>query len=211
MNFVQETDYSTAIATLKADLVLAQIIDRVGDYTLPQTLQTGDLLACLTQSIIYQQLSGKAAAAIHRRVLLLYPKGLTAEAILATSEEDLRSAGLSRSKVLYLKDLAAHVQSDFPTLADLETEEDETIIRTLTQIKGVGRWTAQMFLMFRLHRLDVLPVDDLGIRAAMRRYYNLEALPDRKTTERIGEPWKPYRTIASWYLWRSLDLPPIET
>lgn len=201
-------DYLTAIATLQqADSILSQIIDRVGDYTLPETLQSGDLLDCLTHSIIYQQLSGKAAAAIHRRVLLLYPDGLNAEAILATPDEDLRSAGLSRSKVLYLKDLAAHVQTDFPTLADLETADDESIIRTLTQIKGVGRWTAQMFLMFRLHRLDVLPVDDLGIRAAMRRYYNLEDLPDRKTADRIGQPWKPYRTIASWYLWRSLDLP----
>ncbi|NJL21051.1 MAG: DNA-3-methyladenine glycosylase 2 family protein [Leptolyngbyaceae cyanobacterium SM1_3_5] len=183
------------------------MIDRVGSYTLPETLQTGDLLDCLTQSIIYQQLSGKAAAAIHRRVLLLYPNGLSAAAILATSDEDFRSAGLSRSKILYLKDLAAHVQTDFPTLADLEIQDDESIIRTLTQIKGVGRWTAQMFLMFRLHRLDVLPVDDLGIRAAMRRYYSLEDLPDRKTADRIGQPWKPYRTIASWYLWRSLDLP----
>lgn len=201
-------DYSIAIATLQqADFILKEIIDRVGHYKLPETLQTGDLLDCLTQSIIYQQLSGKAAAAIHRRVLLLYPDGLSAEAILATPNEDLRSAGLSRSKILYIKDLAAHVQTDFPTLADLEAADDEIIIRTLTQIKGVGRWTAQMFLMFRLHRLDVLPVDDLGIRAAMRRYYSLEDLPDRKTAERIGEFWKPYRTIASWYLWRSLDLP----
>ncbi|NEQ27950.1 MAG: DNA-3-methyladenine glycosylase 2 family protein, partial [Microcoleus sp. SIO2G3] len=126
---------------------------------------------------------------------------------LATPDETLRAAGLSRSKILYLKDLAANVQSGLPTLADLEAEDDETIIRTLTPIKGIGRWTVQMLLMFRMHRWDVLPVDDLGIRAAMKRYYGLDDLPDRKTAERIGQPWKPYRTIACWYLWRSLDLP----
>jgi DNA-3-methyladenine glycosylase II len=201
-------DYPIVIATLKAaDPILAEIIDRVGDCTLSQTLRTGDLLTSLVESIIYQQLSGKAAATIHRRVLQLYPQVPTAADILATPDELLRSAGLSRAKILYLKDLAAHVQAGLPTIAELEAEDDETIIRTLTPIKGIGRWTAQMLLMFRLHRWDVLPVDDLGIRAAMRRYYGLSELPDRKTIERIAQPWKPYRTIACWYLWRSLELP----
>jgi DNA-3-methyladenine glycosylase II len=201
-------DYPIVIATLKAaDPILAEIIDRVGDCTLSQTLRTGDLLTSLVESIIYQQLSGKAAATIHRRVLQLYPQVPTAADILATPDELLRTAGLSRAKILYLKDLAAHVQAGLPTIAELETEDDETIIRTLTPIKGIGRWTAQMLLMFRLHRWDVLPVDDLGIRAAMRRYYGLSELPDRKTIERIAQPWKPYRTIACWYLWRSLELP----
>jgi DNA-3-methyladenine glycosylase II len=201
-------DYPIVIATLKAaDPILAEIIDRVGDCTLSQTLRTGDLLTSLVESIIYQQLSGKAAATIHRRVLQLYPQVPTAADILATPDELLRSAGLSRAKILYLKDLAAHVQAGLPTIAELEAEDDETIIRTLTPVKGIGRWTAQMLLMFRLHRWDVLPVDDLGIRAAMRRYYGLSELPDRKTIERIAQPWKPYRTIACWYLWRSLELP----
>ena len=201
-------DYPIVIATLKAaDPILAEIIDRVGDCTLSQTLRTGDLLTSLVESIIYQQLSGKAAATIHRRVLQLYPQVPTAADILATPDELLRAAGLSRAKILYLKDLAAHVQAGLPTIAELEAEDDETIIRTLTPVKGIGRWTAQMLLMFRLHRWDVLPVDDLGIRAAMRRYYGLSELPDRKTIERIAQPWKPYRTIACWYLWRSLELP----
>jgi len=199
--------YEIALAALKqSDSVLANVIDQVGPCTLEQEQQTGDLLSALCESILYQQLSGKAAATIHRRFLALYPdKPPTAQGILGTPDDVMRGAGVSRSKIIYLKDLAQKVLDGLPALAELETMDDETIIQTLTQVKGVGRWTVQMLLIFRLHRWDVLPVDDLGIRAGIRRVYSLAELPDKKTVERMGQPWKPYRTIAAWYLWRSLD------
>ena len=131
---------------------------------------------------------------------------LTTEMILATPDEQLRSAGLSRSKALYIKDLAQRIQAGLPAIAELEDLDDESIIRLLTQVKGIGRWTVQMLLIFRMHRWDVLPVDDLGIRSGIRRVYQLDELPDKKTVEQLGQAWKPYRTIASWYLWRSLEL-----
>ncbi|MHC5862678.1 DNA-3-methyladenine glycosylase family protein [Nostoc sp.] len=115
-------------------------------------------------------------------------------------------AGVSGSKVLYLKDLAQKVMEGLPTLEELQTMDDESIIETLTPIKGIGRWTVQMLLMFGLHRQDVLPVDDLGIRAGIRRVYGLAELPKKKTVEDLGQMWKPYRSIASWYLWRSLEV-----
>ncbi|WAL58243.1 DNA-3-methyladenine glycosylase family protein [Thermocoleostomius sinensis] len=200
--------YSIALTTLKqADPILATLIDRVGDCTLLQQQQTGDLLYSLAESIIYQQLSGKAAATIHRRFLQLYrdKPGLRAIDILNTPDEVLRQAGLSRAKALYIKDLAQKILAGLPTLAELEGLNDEAIITTLTQVKGIGRWTAQMLLIFRLHRLDVLPVDDLGVRVGIRNLYSLDQLPNKKLVEAFGQKWQPYRSIASWYLWRSLD------
>lgn len=202
-------DYSVVIAALKqSDPILALLIDRVGSCELDQVQQKGDLLFSLSRSIIYQQLSTKAAAAIYRRFLQLYPEKPNPSAldILNTPDEVLRSAGISRSKVLYLKALAQKVLDGLPTLAELEVMDDESIIQTLIQVKGIGRWTVQMLLIFRLHRWDVLPVDDLGIRAGIRRIYNLTDLPDKKTVESLGQRWKPYCTIASWYLWRSLEI-----
>lgn len=210
-------DYSIALAMLKrADPMLGTVIDRVGDCTLYQSQQTGDLLHALCQSIIYQQLSGKAAATIHRRFLQLYAHlntdqsadrpAPTAIDILNTPDDVLRGVGLSRSKVVYLKSLAQHILDGLPTLTELETLDDEGIINTLTQVKGIGRWTAQMVLIFRLHRWDVLPTDDLGVRSGIRRLYHLDELPDKKTVEKYAQPWQPYRTIASWYLWRSLEV-----
>lgn len=197
--------YDLAIASLRTDPCLAAVIDRVGPCLLGQEQQSGDLLATLAKSILYQQLSGKSAAAIHRRFLQLYGEApLTATAILNTPEEQLRSVGISRPKILYLKDLASKV-SEFPPLELLATWDDETIVQTLTQVKGIGRWTVEMLLIFRLHRWDVLPLDDLGIRSAIRHLYGLPDLPNKKTLLQIGSPWQPYRTIASWYLWRSLD------
>jgi DNA-3-methyladenine glycosylase II len=201
-------DYEPAIAALRhSDPTLGRLIDQVGACGLQQSSQSGDLLSSLSESILYQQLSGKAAATIHRRFLALFPDQPhpSASDILNAPDELLRSAGISRSKVLYLKDLALNVLNGLPTLEDLEAMDDETIIHILTQVKGIGRWTVQMLLIFRLHRWDVLPVDDLGIRAGVRKTYNLPELPDKKLLEKLGEPWKPYRTIASWYLWRSLE------
>jgi DNA-3-methyladenine glycosylase II len=202
-------DYSVTIATLKQnDILLASIIEQIGACQLQQVQQTGDLFCSLSRSIIYQQLSTKAAAAIHQRFLQLDANQPcpTPAAILNTSDEILRGLGISRPKIVYLKDLAQKILAGLPTLAELETMDDEAIIHTLTQVKGIGRWTAQMLLIFRLHRLDVLPVDDLGIRSAIRRLYSLPELPDKQTVEQLAKNWRPYCAIASWYLWRSLEL-----
>ena len=201
-------DYSLAIALLKqSDPTLAFLIEQVGECKLYLVQQNGDLLYSLSRAIIHQQISTKAATAIYLRFLKLYPDTVpTAANILNTPEEALRQAGISRSKILYLKDLAQKVLNGLPSIAQLEAMDDESIIKTLTQVKGIGRWSVQMLLIFRLHRLDVLPIDDLGIRAGIRRVYNLKELPKQKTVEKLGQQWKPYRTIASWYLWRSLEL-----
>lgn len=201
--------YPLALANLRqSDPRLATLIDRVGPCLLYQSQQTGDLLASLSRAILYQQLSGKAASAIHRRFLDLYPGQVapTASDILATPDDLLRQAGISRPKIIYLKDLAQKVVEGLPSLADLESMEDEVIIQTLTQVKGIGRWTVQMLLIFRLHRLDVWPIDDLGVRAGLRRIYDLPDLPDRPTTTAYGQSWQPYRSIAAWYLWRSSEI-----
>lgn len=202
-------DYSIAITTLKhSDPILARLIEIIGDCKLYQVQQTGDLLFSLSRSILYQQISGKAALSIHRKFLQLYPHSPfpTALDILNTPDDVLRGAGISRHKVLYLKDLAQKALDGLPTLNQLQAMEDESIIQALTPIKGVGRWTVQMLLMFRLHRLDVLPVDDLGIRAGIRRVYSLAELPNKKTVEDLGQMWKPYCSIACWYLWQGLEI-----
>ncbi|MBD1825238.1 DNA-3-methyladenine glycosylase 2 family protein [Cyanobacteria bacterium FACHB-DQ100] len=204
---MNKLDYAIATQALKsADPKLGAIIDQVGICTLDQAQHLGGLLDSLARSIIYQQLSTKSATAIYHRFLQLYPSGMSAEAILDTPDEMLRQVGLSRQKIIYVKDLAQNVLTGLPTLEELQPLDDETIIQTLTKIKGIGRWTVQMLLIFRLHRWDVLPVDDLGVRSSIRRIYELDELPDRKTVMKIGQAWKPYSTIASWYLWRSLEI-----
>jgi len=203
INFL-DIDYSPAIAFLKqSDRILAPVIEQVGDCTLNQVQSHGDLFYSLCRSIIYQQLSGKAAAAIHQRFLQLYDHTPTAIAVLHTPDQTLRGAGISRTKVSYLKNLAQKILDGLPTLTELELMEDHEIIQHLTQIKGIGCWTVQMLLIFRLHRWDVLPIDDLGIRKAIHRIYSLSALPNRNTVEHLGQKWRPYCTIASWYLWHS--------
>jgi DNA-3-methyladenine glycosylase II len=200
-------DYSQAIAALQqSDPVLAAVIEQIGICTLAQDQGKGDLLYCLCESILHQQLSTKAASTIHRRFLELYNGSFpTAIDLLNTSQEDLRSAGVSRPKIIYLKDLAQKIIEGLPSLEALEQLEDEAIIQTLISVKGIGRWTVQMLLIFRLHRWDVLPIDDLGIRSGVRKVYQLTELPSRKDVEKLGEKWQPYCTIAAWYLWRSLD------
>jgi DNA-3-methyladenine glycosylase II len=204
-------DHSVAIAFLKqADPVLAELIRQVGECKLEQPQPEADLLFSLSKTILHQQLSTKVANVIHGRFLQLYPDIPAALDILSTPDETLRGVGISRSKIVYLKDLAQKILDGLPTMAELAKMEDEAIIQTLTQVKGIGRWSAQMLLIFRLGRLDVLPVDDLGVRAGIRKLYNLEELPDKKTVELMGQKWKPYGAIASWYLWRSLDMKGIE-
>ena len=187
----------------KSDPVLAGLIKRVGPYRIeyrePQ-------FETLVRSIVYQQISGKAAATILDRLLGLAPKrNLTPRAVLKLTPEQLRSAGLSGQKASYIRDLAEHTQSkriDFSTLGDLT---DADVIDHLTQVKGIGVWTAHMFLMFALRRSDVLPCADLGVRAAIKKAYKLEALPSAKQIEELAVAWRPYCSVATWYLWRSLD------
>jgi DNA-3-methyladenine glycosylase II len=188
----------------KADPVMAGIIERVGPCRY-RVRDDGTHFEALTSSIIYQQVSGAAAASIERKLQALFGgrKPLPAE-ILASSDERLREAGLSRQKIRYLRDLAAHAGNGVIPFDTLHELEDEEVIRHLTQVLGIGRWTAQMFLMFRLGRPDILPELDLGIRTAVKRAYRLRKEPDANRLHRIGAPWAPYRTVASWYLWRSL-------
>ena len=200
--------YDAAINFLKqSDEVLRELIEQIGSCQLDSSQQNGDLFSSLARAIIHQQLSTKAAAAIYVRFLQLYPDTFPlATDILDTSDVTLRSVGISQPKIRYLKDLAQKVLEDLPTLEELETMDDESIIKILTQVKGIGRWTVQMLLIFRMNRYDVLPVDDLGVRAAIKKVYGLNELPSRQTVESLGQRWKPYCTIASWYLWRSLDI-----
>lgn len=201
--------YSCAINYLKqSDSILGQLIEQIGPCQLDTSQHNGDLLNTLARAILHQQLSTKAAATIYSRFLQLYAdQGLpSALDLLNTPEDVLRSVGISRPKIGYLKDLATKVLEGLPTLEELEAMDDESIIKALIPIKGIGRWTVQMLLIFRMNRLDVLPVDDLGVRAAIRKMYGLDALPTRQMVEHIGQKWKPYCSIASWYLWRSLEL-----
>jgi len=196
-----------AIHHLKqSDPVMRAIVERVG----PFRMEYKDVdFHGLTRSIVYQQLSGKAAATIFGRVVEA-ARGedpLTPQTILRIRPEKLRAAGLSQQKLAYVRDLAQKTRDGVVDFSRLPEMEDGEVIDHLTQVKGVGVWTVQMMLIFALKRKDVLPVADLGIRNAIQRAYELEAPPKPKEMEAIAEKWRPYRSIASWYLWRSLDGP----
>lgn len=197
-----------ALAHLRAaDPVLREVVDRVGPIELSRE---PDLWWSLVDAIAAQQLSVKAAATIIGRVEALAPAGRrpTPEELLAAPEEALRACGFSRAKTAYVKDLAAKWLDGTLRPEELPRLPDEEVVALLTQVKGVGRWTAEMVLVFTLGRPDVLPVDDLGIRSAVQRAYALPERPGREELLRIGEPWRPHRTLASRYLWRSLDATP---
>lgn len=183
-----------------------EVIGRVGPFTLtPRTEWTH--FDALVRSIVYQQLSGKAAATIHGRVVGLVGDGAAAPGrIVATSHEALRAAGLSAAKAGYVRNLAEHVLDGSLPVESLHELSDDEIIAALTQVKGIGRWSAQMFLMFRLGRPDVLPELDLGVQKGIQKAYRLRKLPTPKQVVRRGEKWAPYRTVASWYLWRILEI-----
>ena len=195
-----------ALAHLRtADPVMADVITRVGRCAYVVHPE-GTHFHAVCRSIIYQQLSGSAAATIHGRVRALFGGRDPAPAELAvTPDEALRSVGLSRQKLRYLKDLATHAGDGSLPIETLHTLPDDEVISSLTRVRGVGTWTAQMFLMFRLGRPDVLPVLDLGIRKAVQRAYRMRKLPPPERVAKVGARWAPYRTVASWYLWRSLD------
>lgn len=204
-----DTPHHAALAHLRAaDPILASVIDRVGPCGLEATAD-GSHFGALARSIIYQQLSGKAAATIHGRFLALFDGEPTPERVLDTPDESLRAVGLSRQKVAYMRDLATHIQDGRLPLDAIALLEDEALITAMTGVKGVGRWTAQMFLMFRLGRLDVLPELDLGVQKGVMLAYRLESLPKPKELTAIGEKWRPYRSIAAWYWWRSLEIDPL--
>lgn len=190
------------IGFLRRDPILDKIIDIVGEYSLKRRSHH---FAVLVESIISQQLATSAAEAIFKRFKNLYPKFPTASQILATRKSKLRSVGLSGMKVEYLKDLARNIKEGRVKIKLLSRMNDEDVIEHLTQVKGIGRWTAEMFLIFSLGRPDVLPVDDLGLRKGVQIAFSLPELPKSKEVEEIGKKWKPYRSIATWYLWKSLQ------
>lgn len=199
-------NYTASVRYLKRiDPILAGVIESIGPCRI-RVVAEGTHFQALTRSIVYQQLSGKAAATILSRVQALFPNGVaTPEAVQATSDEKLRAAGLSRQKIAYLRDLSSKVSSGDLPLDTVHTMDDDDLIDHLVQVKGIGRWTAQMFLMFRLGRRDVLPELDLGIQNAIQRAYRMRKRPTPKQVKRIGAKWAPHSTVACWYLWRSLD------
>ena len=180
------------------------MIDEVGPFTL--RLER-DRFRMLVRSIISQQISTGAARSIRQRLVeLCAPAGLTAASLIQFSPEQLRSAGVSPQKARYILDLATHVQDGRVALRRIGHFSDERVIEQLTMVKGIGRWTAQMFLIFSLGRLDIFPHDDLGVRKAIRNRYGLNALPDKASSCSIAEKWRPFVSVASWYCWQSLDL-----
>ena len=200
-----------AVAHLRqADPALARIIDAVGPFGM-QLKSSRSLFGALAEAIVYQQLSNKAAATIYGRIEALYPRarqGFTPAHILRTPDDRLRGVGLSRAKVLALRDLAQRVAGrTLPTLEEAQDLEDAALVERLIEVRGIGRWSAEMFLMFRLGRPDVLPLDDYSLRKAYATAFRKRALPSPQALEKHGEKWRPYRTVASWYLWQTLNRP----
>ncbi len=189
------------------DPVIAEVIAKAGPCTL-ELRSAGSHFDALVRSIVYQQLSGKAAATIHGRVKALFTsESSLPEQIAAAEHDSLRSAGLSNQKARYLKNLAEHTLNGSLPTEMLHDLTDGEIVEALTQVKGIGRWSAQMFLMFRLGRPDVLPDLDLGVQKGIQRAYRMRKLPRPQKVLEVGAKWAPYRTIASWYMWRVLELP----
>jgi DNA-3-methyladenine glycosylase II len=187
----------------KSDPVLAAIIERVGSCRMrfadPQFHR-------LAEAIVYQQLNGKAAATIFKRFAALAGEPLTPAGILKLTKEQMRAVGLSQQKSAYIRDLAEKTHTGTLDFARLPNLSDDEVIEHLTQVKGIGVWTAHMFLMFSLRRPNVLPTGDYGVQVAIQRHYNKRKLPKPKDMEKIARAWAPYRSVACWYLWRSLDI-----
>ena len=202
-------DWSRALAHLRhRDDALERIIDIIGPRKPARLGSAQTPFATLLRSIVYQQLSGKAAGSIHHRLLELFPRRRpSARALLALDDAALRAAGLSRSKVLSVRDLATKVAARrLPSRKALDAMDDEAIIERLTDVRGVGRWTVEMLLIFTLDRPDVLPVTDLGVRRGFMVCRGDDKLPEPAELLARGEIWRPYRSVASWYLWRASEL-----
>jgi DNA-3-methyladenine glycosylase II len=193
-------------ALMRRDPRLSALMKRVGPCLLHEA-RTRHPFAALVRAVIAQQLSGKAATTIHDRVIALVGgmDGLNPASLLAADPVALRAAGLSRQKISYLQDLSSHVSDGRLDLAALEDQSDEEVIAAITAVKGFGQWSAEMFLMFRLNRPDVFPVDDLGIVKGVQKLFGMKSRPKPRTMERLAEPWRPYRSVAAWYLWRIHD------
>ncbi|HEX2557546.1 MAG TPA: DNA-3-methyladenine glycosylase [Nitrososphaera sp.] len=185
-----------------SDARLGRIIQSVGACKIKKRQ---DPFQSLAEAIIYQQLAGSAADAIYNRFVKIYGSFPEPAQLLATHSAKLRAAGLSGRKIEYLKDLASHVSDGRLKLSLLASMADDQVVEQLVQVKGIGPWTAEMFLIFCLGRPDVLPVGDLGLRRAMQKTYSLSELPLPAAMQNIAQPWKPYRSIATWYLWKSLE------
>lgn len=187
----------------KCDPVLRAIIERVGpcrmEFGIPE-------FSSLAEAIVYQQLNGKAALTIFNRFAELAGDPLTPEGILKLNDAQLRSVGLSKQKSAYLKDLAAKTASGLLDFSRLPGLSDDEVIEHLTQVKGIGVWTAHMFLMFSLRRPDILPTGDYGVQMAIKKHYRKRKVPKPKDMEKIARAWEPYRSVACWYMWRSLDI-----
>ncbi|MGH7813832.1 MAG: DNA-3-methyladenine glycosylase family protein [Candidatus Binataceae bacterium] len=189
----------------KRDPVMARIIAEIGPLGI---VPRRERFPALVRAIIFQQLAGAAARAIYNRFAALHPGAdfPTPEQVIATPDAKLRRAGLSPQKLVYIKDLAVHVRDGRLSFHRFPRMTDDEIVADLTRVKGIGRWTAEMFLIFTLGRPDVFPVDDFGIQKAVKIAYRMRKWPKKKRMIEIGERWRPYRSAATWYLWRSLDI-----
>ena len=186
----------------QSDPILSEIIDRVGEYRIE--FRDPDF-ETLVKSIVYQQLSGRVASIIFGRLAAAAGGKVTPESILKLRPSRMRSLGLSTQKTAYIRDLARHTRGGTVTFEELLALSDAEVIERLTQVKGIGVWTVHMFLIFALRRTDVLPTGDLGIRNAIRKAYGLPEMPTPAEVEAMARRWRPYCTVASWYLWRSLE------
>ena len=199
------TDYAHARRHLaRRDPVIRDLMRTHGKCGLADA-QHGDAFGALMKAIVSQQLSTKAADTIFKRLIALFDGVPSPPGLAKLTDAQLRDVGLSGQKLRYMRDLGGKVQDGSLPLQTLDAMDDEDVIVALTQVKGIGRWTAEMFLMFRLHRPDVLPVDDLGIVKAVQKAYGLRKTPSADRLNKIGEAWRPYRSVACWYLWRSLS------
>lgn len=203
-----KNNHRAAVRHLRqSDPVMAALIERVG----PCRIEFGDpTFHALAEAILYQQLNGKAAVTIFNRFTALAGDPLIPEGILKLTDAQLRGVGLSRQKTGYLRDLAEKTAAGLLRFGELSNMPEEEVIAHLTQVKGVGVWTAHMFLMFSLQRPDILPTGDYGVQAAIKKYYKKRKWPKPDVMLKIAEPWAPYRSIACWYLWRSLDMKTVE-
>ena len=192
-----------AVRFLKKDPKFAKIIMQVGDYNIKITKNR---YQSLVEAIISQQLSGSAANSIIKKFRKLYKsKFPKPRDVIKTSDSKLRSTGLSKMKIVYIKELSKKIESKELNMRKISTQSDEQVIEVLTNVKGIGRWTAEMFLIFSLGRLNILPVGDLGLKKGIQSMYSLKKLPKEEQIEQLAESWKPYRTVATWYLWKNLQ------
>jgi 3-methyladenine DNA glycosylase/8-oxoguanine DNA glycosylase len=200
--------WTDAEALLASDPRLGAVVRRVGACRLmPQA--PASVFAALLRSIVYQQLHGRAAAAIHARVLRLFPETEqpSAPALAVIPDETLRAAGLSRGKLAAVRDLATRTEAgELPDLAQATTLTDDELVKRLTLVRGIGPWTVQMLLIFHLGRPDVWPTADFGVRSGVQKLWRKRSLPDERFMQRVGCAWRPWRSVASWYLWRSHEL-----